>query len=58
MLIFITLFNIDVDECLEGTHECVQNCHNTIGSYACSCNIGFVIDVDERSCDGKNEINM
>ena len=40
---------IDVDECLVGSHECSVNaaCHNTVGSYECSCASGF-------AGDGKN----
>ena len=40
---------IDVDECLVGSHQCSVNaaCHNTVGSYKCSCASGF-------AGDGKN----
>ena len=48
---------VDVDECSEGTNECTQNCNNTIGSYVCSCNDGFIIDVDRRTCDGEHFID-
>ena len=60
---FIAKLNIinhiiaDVDECSEGTDECTQNCDNTIGSYVCSCNDGFIIDVDRRTCDGEHFID-
>ena len=47
----------DVDECSEETDECTQNCDNTIGSYVCSCNDGFIIDVDRRTCDGEHFID-
>ena len=43
----------DIVECIEGTHACAQNCHNTIGSYTCSCDIGYRLNIDERACDGK-----
>ncbi len=42
----------DVDECIDDIHDCSQNCHNTVGSYTCSCNDGFVIDSDSRGCNG------
>ena len=32
---------------------CNQNCINTIGSYHCSCNSGYILDVDLKSCNGK-----
>ena len=43
---------LDIDECAEGTSGCEMNCNNTIGSYFCSCNAGFIIDADGRTCDG------
>ena len=49
----VVILNTDIDECTEGTHQCQQNCHNTIGSYTCSCNNGFTIDTDGRSCNGR-----
>ena len=43
----------DVDECDEGTDSCAQICTNTIGSYDCSCNVGYRIASDNHMCDGK-----
>ena len=31
----------DVDECSADTDNCTQNCENTDGSFACSCNDGL-----------------
>ena len=42
----------DINECTAGTHQCEQVCQNTVGSYTCACNSGFVLDSDGRSCDG------
>ena len=44
---------IDIDECLEGTNGCTQNCHNNIGSYTCSCHIGYRLAADQRTCIGE-----
>ena len=44
---------IDIDECAEGLEQCAQGCHNTIGSYTCSCNASYVLNSDGRGCDGK-----
>ena len=37
------MFFVDIDECELGTDKCHADatCHNTIGSYACSCNSGY-----------------
>lgn len=45
----------DIDECTEGTDQCAQNCHNTAGSYNCSCNIGYRLNKDGLGCDDINE---
>ena len=42
----------DVDECATANGGCDQNCHNSIGSYNCSCNIGFLLDEDNHGCSG------
>ena len=43
--IHISLFFKDIDECM-GTNDCDDNaqCNNTIGSYICTCNVGYVGD--------------
>ena len=43
----------DIDECLTGVEQCDQNCENDLGSYACSCDSGFILNVDGYCCDGK-----
>jgi len=46
---------LDVDECT-GTNNCDSNasCTNTVGSYTCACNSGFVgTGVGIGSCGGK-----
>lgn len=43
----------DDDECMLGTDDCVQNCHDTPGSYNCSCNPGYSLNTDGFSCNGK-----
>ena len=42
----------DIDECSVGTHGCAFNCTNTIGSYSCSCDIGYHLNEDGLQCDG------
>ena len=43
----------DYNECAGRIHGCAQICHNTVGSYTCSCNNGYVLNHDGRGCDGK-----
>ena len=40
----------DVNECTEGIHECAQICTDNIGSYECDCNIGYKLNMDQRTC--------
>lgn len=44
------LIQLDIDECTETDRLCQQNCANTWGSYQCSCNAGFTLSADNRSC--------
>jgi len=48
------LSNLDVDECRTGEHNCQQLCNNLLGTYNCSCNTGFMLDNDSRTCSGKH----
>ena len=50
---FLLIFVSDINECLNNNGGCDQTCTNNNGSYSCSCNIGFVLAPDERSCYGK-----
>ena len=42
----------DIDECIEGTHDCSQICINTVGSFICRCNSGYELDIDGVTCNG------
>ena len=43
----------DVDECENNTlNECEQICINSEPGYSCSCEMGFQLDVNERTCSG------
>ena len=42
---------VDINEC-EGYNDCHQICTNTNGSYYCSCDTGFVLLADNRTCQG------
>ena len=42
----------DVNEC-NGDHECDHDCMNTVGSFLCSCDDGYLLQPDGRTCEGK-----
>ena len=44
---------LDVNECLTNNGGCAQICTNTVGSFTCSCNTGYSLGADARSCVGK-----
>ena len=42
----------DIDEC-SIANDCSHTCHNTIGSYHCSCDEGYSLSsIDSRTCNG------
>ena len=43
---------VDINECTINNGGCVQLCTNTLGSYNCSCNSGYILDIDELNCTG------
>ena len=47
---------IDINEC-EGYNDCHQICTNTDGSYYCSCDTGFMLAADNRTCQGYHYIH-
>lgn len=52
----ISIIDLDVNECDEGTDDCVDEatCENTVGSFTCTCPPGFVGDGRESGtgCEG------
>ncbi|KAL5481924.1 hypothetical protein EMCRGX_G022199 [Ephydatia muelleri] len=49
---------IDINECTLGVSGCNQICTNTIGSYICSCNLGYQISSNNRTCQDINECSL
>ena len=43
---YYALLYTDINECVEGSHDCDvnANCTNTNGSFSCSCNPGYTGD--------------
>ena len=52
--IYILFLYIDDDECMSSPSVCDANanCENTVGSYICSCKVGF--SGEGKSCTGKS----
>ena len=50
------MVTIDIDECSMQVDECDHNCNNTLGSYTCSCNDGYLLDRNGLQCNGKYDI--
>lgn len=42
----------DNNECVLNTHLCHHICINTIGSYICDCNVGYMLNSDGLTCSG------
>ena len=47
----------DTNECLTNNGGCQQNCANTDGSFACSCNLGYALNADNMTCLGKKYVS-
>ena len=51
-------FCIDHDECDADTHKCDQHCHNSHGSYYCTCDFGYTLETDGKTCKGMSVITL
>ncbi len=49
---------VDKDECLVNDGGCEQNCHNSEGSFSCSCNDGYTIAANGFDCTGMKIIHV
>ena len=47
--------NLDINECIIGTHTCSDYCNNEVGSFSCSCKRGFELDIDQSTCIDQDE---
>ena len=43
----------DINECASYNGGCSQTCFNTPGSYFCSCNSGYVLNINGHNCTGQ-----
>ena len=49
--------SLDIDECSSNKGNCSQICTNTDGSYVCSCQSGYLLGADSKTCNGKSGLN-
>lgn len=52
LIIFAVFTCVDIDECTTGEAGCSQICKNTLGSFECSCDNGYELSYDSKTCDG------
>lgn len=46
-------FLTEMDECSQPDNGgCEQHCENTLGSYKCTCEPGYELTADKKSCEG------
>ena len=50
--VLFVFFFTDLNECAINNGNCGQVCTNTVGSYNCSCNGGYILNGDARTCAG------
>ena len=50
--------SIDINECIVNNEGCFQICFNTIGSFYCSYQNGFMLDSDYLTCQGEFNIKL
>ena len=44
---------VDINECGSSNGGCASTCHNTAGSYYCSCPSGCTLNSNGHTCNGK-----
>ena len=45
--------SIDINECETANGGCEQICSNTVGSFVCSCGVGYGLDGNGLNCHGE-----
>jgi len=52
------MLSTEYDECQTEDHGCQHICVNTIGGYRCECKIGYELNPDGRTCEGKAKVKV
>ena len=51
-MITVSVFIVDINECLNNNGSCSDECVNTEGSYHCKCFTGYTLKPNQRDCEG------
>ena len=51
-LIILLNFSLDLNECDVKNGGCNQICTNTYGNFVCSCQEGYLLQIDGFNCQG------
>ena len=52
-IVLILFYVSDVNECSTNNGGCAHNCVNNAGSYSCTCNTGYTLSGNGKTCNGK-----
>ena len=53
----LDLLSVDIDECAEADQGgCETKCSNYEGGYYCTCDVGYRLRDDGKTCEGKHEL--
>ena len=47
------MYTADTNECGNSNGGCAQTCHNTAGSYYCTCGTGYSLASNSHGCNGE-----
>ena len=51
---FLLFYYSDINECNLNISGCSQECFNTVGSYYCDCDDGYLLGSDNHTCTGNS----
>ena len=52
LVLFCSRASLDTNECASDNGGCDQNCVNNNGGFSCTCNSGYTLNSNGKSCDG------